>query len=238
MEKSAVRRRSESRREEERLIAMLNGRRVRRTINPLPGTVYVTVSEFKQLMAQKHEKEPPARTLDNVFSQTKEETRHSRIRKERRGEDNQPTEERLIPMLNGKRVRRKKNPDPGTVFVRRSEYLAIIRDDGTNSQLDKSFDSYSLRKKRSTKPLLPKTSISAKEQRIKIKTFAKEMSSEMVELFANEIIPEEIRNSMSSEELEFKKHELSGDLAETINSRLTWAFHQATLESQGRLDYF
>ncbi len=208
MKESAVRRT-----EKERLVAMVNGRKVRRTINPLPGTVYVTMSEFKKLMAQKHEKE---------------ETPHSRIRESRR-EDNQGTEERLIPMLNGKRVRRKKNPDPGTVFVRRSEYLAIIRDDGTNSQLDKSFDSYSLRKKRSTKPLLPKTSISAKEQRIKIKTFAKEMSSEMVELFANEIIPEEIRNSMSSEELEFKKHELSGDLAETINSRLIWAFHQATL---------
>ena len=212
---------------EERLIPMLNGRRVRWRRNPLPGTVFVTVSEFKKLMAQKQGKEPG---YSFPSEQTVEE-----ISKRRRGESS-AKKERLIPMLNGKRVRRRKNPLPGTVFVPLSEYLTIIQKSTPDSQLDNSVESYSRAKKVIPKLQKPKPSISIKEQRTKIQTFAKEKSEEVVEQFTNEMIPDEIRDSMSDEQLQFKKHELSADLAETMNSRLYWAFYDAWLESQMRRD--
>ena len=52
------------------------------------------------------------------------------------------------------------------------------------------------------------------------------------------MIPQEVRESLSEEQLEIRKKELLAEFSEMIDNRLNWAFHEMYLESQGRLDSF
>ena len=175
------------------------------------------------------------------------------IRRRRRKTRLELLEKIRLPFHNGIRLRMDGNYPPGTLFVTRAEYFELkkLEKDGKyqTSELDavaaemiKAREKREALAKASNKPVAqPKklvSTISIKEQRSQIKTFAKDNSNDLLERFFEKMIPEEVRESLSEEQLEIRKKELLAEFAEMINNRLNWAFHEMYLESQGQIDSF
>ena len=175
------------------------------------------------------------------------------IRRRRRKTRLELLEKIRLPFHNGIRLRMDGNYPPGTLFVTRVEYFELkkLEKDGKyqTSELDAvAAEMIKVREKRealakaSNKPIVQTrklvSAISIKEKRSQIKALAKDNSNDLLERFFEKIIPQEVRESLSEEQLEIRKQELFADLVETINSRLCWSFNETWLEAQGRLDSF
>ena len=150
----------------------------------------------------------------------------------------------LLPFFQGRRLRGSAEYPSGTLFVTNDEYYQLkqAEQEGkyATSELDRvAAEMIRLRKhlessSGSLAVVKPKKTISSvfsvKQQRAKIRTLAKENANEIVQQFIEQVLPESIRDSLTPEELELKKQELLGDLAETINNKLNWAFQDALVE--------
>ncbi len=148
----------------------------------------------------------------------------------------------LLPFFQGRRLRGSAEYPSGTLFVTLEEYYQLkqAEQEGkyATSELDRvAAEMIRLRKHLESSSLAvvkPKKTISSvfsvKQQRAKIRTLAKENANEIVQQFIEQVLPESIRDSLTPEELELKKQELLGDLAETINNKLNWAFQDALVE--------
>lgn len=156
----------------------------------------------------------------------------------------------LIPLLNGKRVRRSSNPLPGTVYVTTIEYASLKEKASSNSQLERVKTTPPIREKRqgaikksafstpsqlSAEPEKPTSSPTRphpiEEQHTKIEAFAQKVSEQTAQQFIQSMIPNSLLASLSDEQLKFQEQELSANLAEGLTSKLYWALNQAWLDA-------
>ncbi|MGK7938300.1 MAG: hypothetical protein AB4206_21250 [Xenococcaceae cyanobacterium] len=161
-------------------------------------------------------------------------------RKRRR--DTPREQKSLVPLLNGKRARRRSDPLPGTVYVSTREYIALKEEPAPNSQLE--HPPRRLRKIREATSLTPSNLSTQgekatlphplKDQRPQIQTFTKEVSAEITERFIQDLIPESITSYLSDEQLSSQKLDLSTNLADLIKTQLDWALNRAWLEAQNK----
>lgn len=151
----------------------------------------------------------------------------------------------LIPLLNGKRVRRSSNPLPGTVYVTTIEYASLKEKPSSNSQLEQIKTTTPIRKKRqgaseksafSTPEQQQPTPSPTKphpieDQHTQIQAFAQKVSEQTAQEFIQNMIPDSLLASLSDEQLKFQEQELSANLAESLTSKLYWALNQAWLDA-------
>lgn len=186
-----------------------------------------------------------------------------RRRRRREGDtQNKSTEEFLIPLVNGRRIRggRVSNYEPGTVvYVTMSEYIALNKakankeEPAADSPLDEVAEE-TLRPRRrrrgapsplSVAPSAPAQSPTKAEaikslphpintQRAEIKTLATEIANQTAQQFLKDCLPPSLLASLSKEQLYAQQQELSAEIANSLKSQLAWALNRAWLDAQNR----